>query len=98
MPRRRRKPVELHISIYIRYLHQHGGMRVVDIAKKFSGIPRRTVAHHAKLPIQDDTEDRRHQNKGRPRKLTDRDDRRIASMVTYLRENETKGFTSKRVS
>ena len=80
--------------ISVCYLHQYGDMRVVNIAKKFSGIPRRTVAHHAKLPIEDDTEDRRHQNTGRPCKLTDRDDRRIASMVTYLRENETKGFTS----
>ena len=37
-----------------------------------------TIYRHAKLPINEtDSLDRRGQNKGRPRKLTDRDERNL---------------------
>lgn len=93
-----RKKVPIEISVHIRYLHQDGGMRICDIARRYKHIPRRTVAHHAALPIADVTEDRRKFNPGRPRKVTARDDRRVVNAVKYLRRHESQGFTSNRVS
>lgn len=90
--------VKLSTSIKIRVLHQHFGMAVCLIAKKYKNIPRRTVQHHAKLPLlSEDKDDMRQHNIGRPRLLTERDERRIRTTVEFLRKFENPNFTSKRV-
>ena len=70
-------------SIYMRYLFQDKGLRGNELLKRFPKYSKATIYRHAKLPINDvATFDKRKHNKGRPRKLSIRDERNI---IRHLR-------------
>ncbi len=65
-------------SIYMRYLFQEKGVRGRKLLEAFPVYSKATIYRHAKLPINETASlDRRGQNKGRPRKLTDCDERNL---------------------
>ena len=70
-------------SIYMRHLFQDKGLRGNELLKRFPKYSKATIYRHTKLPINDvATFDKRKHNKGRPRKLSIRDERDI---IRHLR-------------
>lgn len=89
------KKVSLRTSIHIRVLYKDYGMKISEIWRtKFPTLPRRTVAYHAKKDPSDETEDLRKKNRGRPRKMTCTDVRRLRRKVKTLRESDDPNFTA----
>lgn len=84
-------PVE--VSVHLRYLHQDKGERLEDLMKRYPEYPRTSIYRHSKLPIKTKLIDRRHCNKGRPRLLNDRDNRKILHCLHELRDS-VGNFTS----
>ena len=81
-------------SMALRALHQCAGLSVDEVRRRrhefpaFTKYSKATVYRHAKKPIgQQEPLDARKNNKGRPRKLTDRDKRNIKRCVPALRES-----------
>ena len=71
-------------SIYMRYLFQDKGLRGNELLKRFPKYSKATIYRHAKLPINEvATFDKRKHNKGRPRKLSIRDERNIIRHLVY---------------
>ena len=85
-------PVE--VSIYLRYLHQHGGVKGRDLVKRYPQYSPRSIYRHASLPVNEPAADRRKQNKGRPRALNARDERHLESGIKRLRRTEEGVFNS----
>ena len=81
------KKIPVEVSIYLRYLHQDLGVRGRDLIKRFPEYPRRSVYWHANLPIEKSTLDKRKQNKGRPRIISERGVRHIENALKELRRN-----------
>ena len=64
-------------SICMRYLFQDKGLRGNELLKRFPKYSKATIYRHAKRPIDKvATFDKRKHNKGRPRKLSIREERR----------------------
>ena len=75
------------ISIYMRYLHQRGGMKISDIVKQYTQFAERSIYRHCKKEVNlGEMEDRRKYNKGRPPKLNSRDERKIIQEIPRLQE------------
>ncbi len=73
-------------SIYMRYLFQEKGVCARKLLEAFPVYSKATIYRHAKLPINETASlDRRGQNKGRPRKLTDRDERNLVRELRKCR-------------
>ena len=85
------KKIPKDVSIYLRYLHQHGGVTGKELLNRFPQYARRSVYRHASLPVGQDAGDKR---KKRPRKLNNRDKRHIDAAVKRLRRTEQGVFTS----
>ena len=82
-----RKKIPLRLSVYIRFLHKEKNMKICQIAERYPSIPRRTISWHANKPIElEEVYDLRRINKGRPRKLTIRDERQILRAIPRIRE------------
>ena len=90
------KKIPIDLSVYLRYLHQDGGIKCSELCRRYPNYPQRTIYHHAKKPIGESLMDNRKFNSGRPRKLTERDKRSILKTIPKLR-TEVGSFTSKRV-
>ena len=88
------KKIPLDVSVYLRYLHQHGGLKGKKLCEKFPQYSARSIHRHAALPVGADTRDKRKENKGRPRKLTEREKRHVESAIQRLRHTEQGVFTS----
>ena len=86
--------IPTEVSIYIRYLHQHGKVSGKDLLKKFPQYSRRSIYRHASLPVGKTIEDGRKKNKGRPKSITDRESRRLLTCVKQLRRREQGVFNS----
>ena len=70
-------------SIYMRYLFEDKGLRGNELLKRFPKYCKATIYRHAKWPIDKvTTSDKRKHNKGRPRKLSIREER---SIMRHLR-------------
>lgn len=87
-------------SAMLRTLHQVGGLKVSEILKdkkRFPGFQKyspATVYRHAKKPLDGSAPlDNRHNNPGRPRKISDGDMRLVKRNIKRLR-NEYGTFTS----
>ena len=90
------KKMPLELKVYIAYLHQDKGTRICELERRFSEYPKTTIYRAAKQKIGRAVEDKRHKNKGRPRKLILGDNDIIDQSVELLQTN--KGiFTSKDV-
>ena len=83
-------------SIYLRYLHQESGIKISQLAKRFSQYSERSIYRHAKLLVLEKPVDQCKFNKGRPRKLDNRAVRKIIRTIPRLKE-EYASFSSKRV-
>ena len=90
-----KKKISAQMSMYIKFLHQHGGLTGAEIRKKLPNLAARSVYRHLKKSV-DDKYDRRHDNTGRPRIVGVRDERNILRAIQKLRAQEVQ-FTSKRV-
>lgn len=72
------------------------GMKVADIYKKFPQYSRSTVYRHSNGLLGGGQSDRRKSNKGRPKKLSERDERKILRAIPQLREQGN--FSSRRIA
>jgi len=93
--RNKHKKMDLKTSMYIRVLHQEAGITGKALCKKFPNYSKRTVYRHATATTIT-TEDGRRNNRGRPKKLTDRDQRDIFRTLHKLR-NEKATFSAKKI-
>lgn len=79
--------VSLEVSIHLRYLHQDMKLPLKELMKRYPNLPKTTIHTHCKKPIGSPTVDRRHSNSGRPKILSQRDNRRLESSLLQLRED-----------
>ena len=90
------KKMSPELKVYIAYLHQDKGTRICELEKRFTEYPKTTIYRAAKQKIGVIVEDKRHKNKGRPRKLILEENDIIDRSVKFLQES--KGvFTSRDV-
>ena len=92
---KKQQKVSTRASMYMRFLHQEAGVTVKEIKRRFPQYKVRSIYRHAKSKQTLDPTDQRKTNKGRPRKLTVRDERAMIRAVHRLRK-ETSSFTAKR--
>jgi len=90
--------IGLRSSMMLRILHQEFHISCYALVKRYGHkFAERSIYRHAKKPM-DEAEafDRRHNNKGRPRKLSLRDERCIVRSLNALRRERTE-FTSGKI-
>ena len=80
------KKIPTEVSIHIRYLHQDKGESLKDLIVRYPEYSQTSLHRHSKKPIGQTFKDLRNENKGRPRLLTDRDNRKIVQSVKELRD------------
>ena len=90
-----KKKISAQESMRLRILHQEFGVSCSVLAKKIQTSKERSIYRHAKKPVEE-TKDRRHQNKGRPKKTTPLDERNVMRALHGLRKN-CAAFSSKRI-
>ena len=88
------KRVDARTSAEIKVLYQIYHIRGKDLTNRFPQLSRRNIYIHAKKPLGSQYSDKRKQNKGRPRKISEHLDRRIIREVDLLMKSG-EGFTSK---
>ena len=74
------------VSFHLRYLHQDKGVPLKDLVKRYPKYSKTSIHRHSKKQFGVEKTDKRKQNKGRPRKLTDRDVRHIEQSLLKCRE------------
>lgn len=93
--------VPLEVSVHWRYLHQDMRLTWKQIhdmkGRGYQKYSKATICRHMKKPFNDLVNDKRKQNKGRPKKLTDRDRRNILRQVNVLRGRNIVNFTVKKI-
>ena len=87
------KKIPMDVSIQVRYLHQDKGEGLKDLILRYPEYSETSLHRHSKLPIGVKQKDGRHQNKGRKRLPSDRDNRKIVHCLHELR-NTARNFTS----
>ena len=90
-----RNRISIKTSAEIR-AHYNVGIRGKQLLDLFPNVSKSAIYNHALRPLGEPLLDRRHQNKGRPEKLNERDKREILRQVPILRE-QCGSFTSKKV-
>ena len=86
-PKTKYSKVPLGVSVHLAYLFQDLKLPFSEICKRYPNIPVTTIRRHAKKRIGAAVLDNRTFNKGRPRKLSPRDERAIITSLIRLREN-----------
>ena len=81
------KQILLDVSIHLRYLRQDLHMQLPELCDKYPQYPRTSIWRHSKMPIGEQKVDKRKESKGRPRKLTERDERKLTTSLSKLRES-----------
>ena len=76
--------VPLEVSVRLRHLYQHKGIRGKEILKIYSKLLKATIYRHAKKPVADKTVDNRKHNIDRPRKISPREKRLILRQIPYF--------------
>ena len=89
------KVIDKQTSIYLRYLHQEGGVSKAELARRYPQHATRSIYRHATKDINEKPDKRKH-NRGRPKKLSDRDERVIINTMKNLRTNVA-SFTAKKI-
>ena len=84
------------VSVYLRYLYQDLKLKGNELLQRFPQYSKASIYRHAKKPIGQQPKDRRHENKGRPPKLSTRDKRVIIRELPRIK-NEFGSYTSKKV-
>ena len=80
------KKIPIDVSVHLRYLQQDKGETLPELVKRYPEYSRTTIFRHSRLRIGDNKIDKRHENKGRPSKLSERDKRKLVSSLTNLRQ------------
>ena len=90
--------VPIQVSLHWRYLHQDANYKwhQIKAKKEYRQYSKATICRHMNKSIADLVVDKRKRNKGRPRKLSCRDERNILRQVELLR-NSIGYFTTKRI-
>ena len=84
------------VSVYLQYLHQDLAIKGQALLSRFPEYSKASTYRHANKPIGSPVIDKRHNNPGRPPKLSAHDKRAVLRQVEVLRD--TVGhLTSKRV-
>jgi hypothetical protein len=78
--------IPLDVSIYLAYLHQEGGVPLKDLVKRYPQYPKTSIHRHSKKVVGEPKVDRRHNNKGRPKKMSERDVRHVESTLVKMRD------------
>ena len=98
--KKRYQKISTRDSIKLAVLHQEQGVSVPDLIKRFAKLKAspRSICRHAKKPLDQPTLsiDARHNNPGRPKKLTARIERVILRALVQLRA-EGAAFTAGRI-
>ena len=83
----------------MRYLYNEGGYKIAQRVKMFPKYAERSIYRHCKLPVEESNivDDKRKFNKGRPRKVDVRGERKILRTIPRLRKTVGSFFTSKRL-
>ena len=93
----KKRKIDATFSIYLRYLHQEGNVSKVELVRRYPDYAPRSIYRHAsKAVVEENIDDQRKQNRGRPRKLTDREERLIINTMKSLRKSVA-SFTAKRI-
>ena len=94
----RYRKIDLETSVILRIEHQRYGKSTYELAAE-RGLPQKTVYRHAIKPIVDLNRpvDKRKMNKGRPRLLTERDERELKRSVLSLRKSQGLCFSADQV-
>lgn len=81
------KKMPLVVSVQLRVLHQECGIGVSKLHKRFPMYSKTSIYRHMKKPIGDAELDKRHNNKGAPRKLVVRNDRALTRSMKKLMDS-----------
>ena len=91
------RKIPLAVSIHLRYLYQEQKLSGKELCKRYPMYSQASIYRHAKKLIHDDKHfDGRTLNKGRPRKLSERDRRALLRQIPKLR-NTVGFFSTKRL-
>ena len=82
------KKMPLQLNVYIAQLHQDKGTRICELERRFSEYPKTTIYGAAKKKFDRTVQEKRHKNKGRPRKLILEDSDIIDQSVALLQTNK----------
>ena len=78
--------IPLDVSIHLRYLHQDKGVPLKDLRKRYPKFSKTSIHRHSQKKIGENVIDKRKQNRGRPRKLSERDERHLEQTLVKRRE------------
>ena len=85
-PKTKYSKVPMEVSVHLAYLFQDLKLPLTEIYKRYPKIPRSTIKRHVKKIIGTCVTDKRTFNKGRPKKLSERDERDVERSLIRLRE------------
>lgn len=92
-----KQKINNNLSLYLRMLHQENGVSKAELARRYPEYAKRSIYRHAGKPVVVDGAKANTQTKrGRPKKLTERDERHIIKTMLKVRE-ERASFTCERV-
>ena len=86
----------MQLAIYMRYLHQDKGVPISQLVTKYRNYSKSNIYRHAKISPSELVADKRKRNKGRPKLLKPRDERRLTLQLLKLRATEG-SYTSRRL-
>ena len=86
--------IPIDVSIYLRYLRQHAKLTGDELVRKFPQYSRRSIYRHSGLPVGAPYRDKRKQNPGRPKSISEREGRHVISCLKQLRRRDEGVFTS----
>ena len=84
------------VSVYLRYLYQDLHLKGDALLRRFPQYSKASIYRHAKKPIGEPAVDKRHENKGRPQLLDERDKRSVLRELPRIRK-ERGAYTVKKV-
>lgn len=93
---KRRQKIPPDVSVYLRYLFQDLHLKGKALLDRFPQYSKASIYRHAKKPIGETPEDKRHKNIGRPSLLSERDKRTIIREIPRIKADHG-SYTVKRV-
>ena len=103
MNKENKKPKKKWIKVTIRHsaelaaLHQKANVKVAELVEMYPQYSQRSIRRHAKAHFNEEHNDLRRFNKGRPKLLNNHDKRNVIRNIEYLRRTEG-NFSSKRLA
>ena len=91
---KRHEKIGIHRSILLRTLHQEGRISCPELCKRYPMHAERSIYRHA--TAKDPPIDKRKFNKGRPKKVTEREERLIKRTLLTLRQQRA-SFSAKHI-